>query len=108
MNISPGSLIDVQVAPEPALGGLVTPSKVIRMRKFTMKELVDKLDTRIAQKTDESLITTTGDLEDGHNLTFARGALKQANQKVLMSLMNDEKVRKVLEAAILQKPFVQP
>lgn len=69
-----GSLIDDYVAPEPTLEGPVTRSGAEEMTEFPMTQLVDKLDARTLQKTEESLMATMESLDDKHNLTFVRGA----------------------------------
>lgn len=67
-----------------------------------MTQLVDKLDTKIAQMTEESSIVASENLGDDRRPTFTRIALKQANRAVLMSAMNDEEVKVAFRAATIQ------
>lgn len=54
------------------------------------------------QKTDSLLMTTMKNLGDDYGPTFVRSALKQAIQKLLVSIMDDEDVKKAVESAIMQ------
>lgn len=58
MDTTPSSLIDDRVALEVRLVELITRSEDKRMMEFMMAKLVDKLETRIAQNSEESLIAT--------------------------------------------------
>lgn len=74
MNTSRGSLTDERVAPESTLKRPITQYEVKGMRAFTTMQLADKLDTRIAQKSEKSLVSTMGIVYDDHGLTFVWGA----------------------------------
>lgn len=67
-----------------------------------MTQLMDKLDTQVAQNLEELLIATVENLDEDHNLTFVWGALKPATREMLMSITDDEEVKVALEAAIIQ------
>lgn len=102
MDTNRGSLIDDHAPPAPTLGGPISWSEVKTKMKFTMTQLVDKLHSRIAKETEDSVIATTKTPDDDHNQTLVRGALKRPTREVLVSKMDDDEVKVAYEAAIIQ------
>lgn len=72
MDSSRGSLIDNRAALEPAIERPITRSEVKEIMESTMRQLINELDIRIAQKTKTSLVATTGNVEDDRNLASVR------------------------------------
>lgn len=76
LHTSRESLVDNQSAPKPTLEQQISRSELKEIMESTMTHLVDKLNTRIVQKTEKLLITTIESFEEDHIVTFARSAKK--------------------------------
>lgn len=71
------------------------------MMKDAFNQLTNKLDARVAQMTEESLIEIMENIDDDNNVSFAWGALKKATRDMLMSMMDDDGIREGFEATML-------
>lgn len=69
MDTDQNSLSVVWKASEPVLRGVVSSSEVWDMMKDALIELIDRLEARVAQVAEESLIKTVETLEDEHNMS---------------------------------------
>lgn len=94
------SLIEECVAPEPTVEDPVTRSEVREMMGSTLTQAVNKLYARITQVTKYSMVGIKESLENDHNLTFIRGALKRPTREVLTSMMGDGELWEAFEAAV--------
>lgn len=101
MNISQSILNNNRKSPEPTIEEPTTRSEAKRISKFTMTQLHDRSDTRIAEKTERSITATMESLEGSHNLIFVQGTLKRATRKTLESKLNDEEVIVAFKTAII-------
>lgn len=72
MDSSGGGQVDDRVAPEPMLEGPITRTEVKEIIEIIMTQLVDKILTRIVQKTEEPLIAIEENPADDHNLVFVQ------------------------------------
>lgn len=62
------------------------------MMEEELNQLTSKLDARVAQVTEESLIGTIENIDFDHSMTFVRGRLKRVTQDMILSMMDDEGV----------------
>lgn len=68
----------------------------------TFTQMVNKLDARIAQMTEEYLVGIMKNLDKDHNLSFERRALKRATCEALTFMIDDEESKEVFEAAVIK------
>lgn len=92
MDTDRNSVFVKHVASEPVKDGPVIREKVSELMEEAVNQLTNKLDARIAQTTERSLVVIMENPNDDHKMSFVRGTLQRAARERLTSMMDDDGV----------------
>lgn len=108
MDTDRRSLTDSRVAPGLSTDGLLARAVVREMLGDATTQIVKKLNARIAQAMEETLVRLLENLGNDHNLAFVRGVLNRANRVIMTSMLADGKIRDPIETAVVKMLTIVP